>query len=302
MTCNKRCQLESRVHKFCVLAGLPLLLSAVIAFRYGEDIKTADTDSHSTFHYEFTRTLAAAAGFTRDEAELIAVADEATDTGHFKGDTSASPEVQIEGTTRVSKTGPYWHFARRDSVNATGEYKYPGARNTCAYFTRPTNSCQGDPELKEIESWAVYGNATPSAGVPQASVNGSALQPVEAKSRLALAIYLHALADSYSHEACMQADQFRGHKPRPVDCNAVFWHIQAEYGPDTKGRNRGVPFTEEAGMATWIALKWFRQQNKLTEPARWTDEQAKEFIQSWVVLEKAQDRRDFAVATLENLK
>jgi hypothetical protein len=282
-------------------AALPLLALILMAWRYGEDIQTSNTAAHSTFHYELTRTLAAAAGFTREEAELIAVANEATDVGQFKGDTTTSPNVQITGTQRVSKTGPYWHFARRDSTNASGEYKYPGGRNTCAYFTRPTNSCQGDPELKEIEAWAVYGNATPSAGAPQVSINGGALQPVEGKSAVALAIYLHALADSYSHESCMAVEQFRGHKPRPVDCNARFWHEQAEYGPDTKGRNRGVPFTEEAGIATWLALKWFRQQNKLAGPARWTDAQAKEFIQSWIVLEKAPDRREFAVERLASL-
>ncbi len=231
--------------------------------RYAEDLKTKNLAAHSTFHYELTRTLARAAGFGSEEAELIAVVDEATDTGNFKGETSVA--VQLEGTKRISPTGLYWHFARRDSGNVTNEYVYPGGRKTCAYFAGTQDVCpNGMAELDEIENWAVYGRATPSAGVPQISRDaGNTFQEVAGRSVEALAIYLHSLADSYSHEACMRADQFRGHKPRPTECTAIEWHIDAEYGDDPK-QDSGVHYTEEAALATWLALKWFRQQNNPT--------------------------------------
>ncbi len=284
-------------HWFCKInfaVGLLALPGFLMAWRYAEDIKTKNTALHSTFHYELTRTLARAAGFTAEEAELIAVADEATDTGKFKGEFSNSPEVQIDGTERSGQDVLYWHFARRNSTNATGDYEYPGGRNTCAYFTGAADACTDDPELKEIELWAVNGSDALSVATPQASVKGSAKQPVAGKSLLALAIYLHALADSYSHEACMKAAKFRGHKPRPQECTAVFWHEQAEFGDKPK-RDYGVSYTAEAGWATWLALKWFRQQNGLTGAPLWNDEEARAFVNDWARLNKAQDRRDFAV-------
>jgi len=266
--------------------------------RYGEDLQTKTLAAHSTFHYEMTRTLARAAGFSTAEAESLAVINEAVDTELFTGETGLT--LQVHGTQRVSATGQYWHFARRDSSNATGEYVYPGGRNTCAYFTRQvTRSCPGDePELNEIEKWAVYASDSPLPGTPQISFDrGQTFHTVAGKSLAALAIYLHALADSYSHEACMASSQIRTHKARPPECSAVHWHTQAEFG-DNPEVDKGVSYTREAAQATWLALKWFRQQNLRTEPALWADEQAEEFIQNWVRIDPAQERRDFAVQAL----
>lgn len=225
-------------------AGIFLLAALSLAWRYGEDIKTINTAAHSTFHYELTRLLCRAAGFTTDEAELIAVADEATDTGEFKGEFSHSPAVANDGTQRSGKNVLYWHFARRDSSSATGGWSHPGGRNTCSYFTGSADVCATSPELSGIEKWAVAGINALSVEVPAASVNGGLKQPVAGKSSLALAIYLHVLADSYSHEACMKAAQFRGHKPRPQECTAVYWHEQAEFG-SVPSRDEGVPYTSE---------------------------------------------------------
>ena len=288
-------QAASVVFLWCCAAGF-----AGFA-RFGEDLQTKNLAAHSTFHYEMTRTLARAAGFTAAEAESQAAINEAADTEIFTGETGMT--VQVHGTQRESPSGQYWHFARRDSLNATGEYLYPGARNTCAYFTRQfTRSCPGDePELNEIENWAVYASDSPSLGVPHISYDrGQTLQAVASKSVAALALYLHALADSYSHEACMASSQVRAHKPRPSECSAVHWHTQAEFG-DHAETDKGVNYTREAAHATWLALKWFRQQNGRGEPALWTEEQASEFIESWVKLDKAQERRDAAVQALAAL-
>lgn len=261
---------------------------------YGEDIRTPNLAPHSTFHYELTRALAKAAGFTAEEAERLAVIDEATDTGSFTGETKFSATVQ--GTQRVSADGLYWHFARRDRDNVTNEYVLPGGRNTCAYFTNASNACPGGrAELEEIEAWAVYGRGTPSTGIPQISFDGGeTFRNVSGQSLEALAIYLHALADSYSHEACMKAEQFRGHKPRPLECTAVDWHIDEEYGK-TEAQDEGVSYTEEAGMATWLALKWFRAQNGFVENAKWNDAQVQAFVKKWASFEPAEMRRELAV-------
>ncbi|MGH7493915.1 MAG: hypothetical protein ACREOO_16170 [bacterium] len=282
-----------------------LMLACAAGFlgfaKYGEDLQTKNLAAHSTFHYELTRTLARAAGFTAVEAESLAVINEAMDAETFTGETGVT--IQLNGTRRVSDTGQYWHFARRDSSNATGEYLHPGGRNTCAYFTRQfTRSCPGEaPEMNEIEDWAIYASDSPSPGAPQISYDrGQTLHSVTGKSLPALAVYLHALADSYSHEACMASAQVRTHKPRPSECSAVHWHTQAEFG-DHAEIDKGVNYTREAAQAVWLALKWFRQQTGRAEPALWTDEQASEFIQSWVKLDSAQDRRDAALQAFASL-
>ena len=147
----------------------------------------------------------------------------------------------------------------------------------------------------------MYGSATPSAGTPQISRDGGkTFQNVQSKTLEALAIYLHALADSYSHEACMKSEQFRGHKPNPDECNAVAWHIEAEFGHNPN-QDTGVNYTEEAAQATWLALKWYRQQNNLAGAAAWSDEQALKFIKGWVKLEQALVRREVAVKAMETM-
>jgi hypothetical protein len=282
-----------------LVAGAVLLARTPQGWGYGEDIVTDDTAPHSTFHYELTRTLARAAGFGSEEADLIAVADEATDTGVFKGDVEGSPQVELQGTQRSSPASLYYHFARRHETNATGGYAYPGGRDTCVYFDGTTDPC-GDPaELDEAELWAVYGSATPQYGIPQMSVDGAPAGDVQSATLPALGIYLHILADSYSHEACMDSEQFRGHKPSPAECNAVIWHEDEEFG--ASGSDAGVPFTRDAARATWLALKWFRQQQGLPEPPLWTDEQADAFVDGWVQLNQPRDRRDAAVAAFDAL-
>ena len=279
--------------------GLVCILPLQLGWRYAEDVQTRGIGPHSTFHYELTRTLARAAGFSADEAERIAVLDEATDAQDFTGETGIS--MQIRGTGRNGDNALYWHFARRGAGNATGEYTYPGARNTCDYFVDSDPCPGGEPELAEIESWAVYGDATPAPGTPQLSRDGGAtFEDVPGRSPEALGLYLHSLADSYSHEACMREAHFRGHKPLPQECSAIYWHEQAEYGHRPR-RDNGVEYTREAAWATWLALKWFRQQNHLPGEAVWSDAQAQDFIENWIQLNRGQKRRDAAVQALQGM-
>jgi hypothetical protein len=97
----------------------------------------------------------------------------------------------------------------------------------------------------------------------------------------------------------MDSEQFRGHKPSPPECNAAIWHEDEEFGES--GSDAGVPFTRDAARATWLALKWFRQQMGLADAALWSDEQADTFIDGWVQLNQARDRRDAAVAAFDGL-
>ncbi|MBI4517469.1 MAG: hypothetical protein HY699_16825 [Deltaproteobacteria bacterium] len=280
-----------------LLAGVATVATLGLQARRGwgfaEDITTVPSGSHSTFHYEFTRTLARAAGFSAADADFIAITDAATDTGAFTGDQEASVSVELAGTERLSQTGMYYHEARRHSANATGAYTYPGGRDTCAYFNDTSDPCAALAEVDEVELWAVYGTTTPVLGVPTLALNGGEPAAVASHSLAALGVYLHQLADSYSHEACMQAAQVRVHQPSPSECNAAYWHEVAEFGPSSS--DVGVPYTIEAGKATWQVLKWFRAQNGLPEAALWTDERAETFITAWAKHDHAGDRRDFAV-------
>jgi len=70
-------------------------------FAFWGDNATLPDGPHSSFHYEFTRTLARAAGFSRDEAELISVVAQATDRLAFQDTGLDSPFVQMWGTERV---------------------------------------------------------------------------------------------------------------------------------------------------------------------------------------------------------
>jgi hypothetical protein len=279
---------------------LALLVCTPAAWSYYEDITTTPSGSHSTFHYELTRTLARAVGFSFDDAEWIAVTAEAVDVGTFQGEFSTSPTIQLQGTGRFGAPHLYYHFARRGPTNVTGAYTYPGGRNTCDYFAGTSDPCTDGPEVNSLELWAVSNSGTLTGSTPKISVNGSALAPVAAPSLSAVAIYVHALADSYSHEACMKATDTRGHSNSPPVCEIHYWHLEAEYGPDPS-RDKGTSYTQEAGRAMWLALKWFRQQNGLNTAPRWSDQSAADFIDQWATLDGEQDRRNQAINTLYSL-
>lgn len=281
---------------------IPVLVLATGSFLYGylEDLDDGGRGSHSTFHYEFTRVLARAAGFSGPEAELIAVACQATDSADFTGETGV--RVRISGTDRLEESqAKYWHFPRRGTMNYTGEYPHPGSRSTCDYFGSTSDPCPaGLPETSEMEAWAVYGFGTPAAGTPAGVVGDGPLVALPGRSLLALGIYVHGLADSYSHEKCMEETQTRRHDtslPIAKPCTTTIWHLEAEYG----GKGEGYPFTVEAGRAVWLALSWYRQQNSSDGPTLWGEADAAAFSSQWAAEGKAEDRRSLAVSTLEVL-
>lgn len=245
----------------------PLLcggLSVPRLWAYGEDTRSGEA-ARSTFHYDLVLALAQAAGFTADEADLVATCTEATDTGSF-GSLSGRGSCQVQNTTRTGPYGLYWHFSRRPAAMQTDATRvYAGARATCDLFTSRDLCVDGVPELSEIETWALTGTWSPSVyGVPQPEVALSGFAAVRRnRQRLArLAIYLHALEDSYSHEHCMKTVEFRGHKSEPAECGALSQHWDLEYGPTSE--DSSVSYTQEAASATFMALSESRDQQGLS--------------------------------------
>lgn len=220
-----------------LLCASLLALSASPAGAFNE-FYTGGLAAHSTFHYELVRTLAYAAGFDATSAERIAVTSEAVDLGDFQG--YDGTRVTVSGTSRLSTTAGYWHSARRGCSDSSGRLAYPSPDrpcancapqcDTCAYFTTQQLCPAGGPELTSIDRWALWGAGSLSAPTPQYALNGGGAAEVPARSIYALGIYLHSLADSYSHEACMDVAQTRAHQSAPPECNGLTWHGAAEYG------------------------------------------------------------------------
>ena len=126
------------------------------------------------------------------------------------------------------------------------------------------------------------GAAALSLATPTAALDGAPAAPVESGSLVALAIYLHSLADSYSHEKCGEDAHTRRHclpaKPDcPVSCTTEFWHGQSEYGAS----GSGVSFTKEAGRAVWQELRRYRSVRELAGAPLWDDVTAEAFVDAW---------------------
>ncbi len=210
----------------------------------------------------------------------------ATDVGSYSG---AGISVTITGTERIdSATGPYWHFARR--------------QETCQYFSGGCGS--GAPELSYIYNWAYSGGVgglSQGISVPAASVNGTPIvwsQGTRDQKLVALGIYLHSLADSYSHEACMQCCQLRTHVNSPAQCNARTWHINDEFGPGSG--DIGVSYTTNSANQVWSALKTFASRIG-AGTARMSDADASSFINNFATTDDGDARKMLAQAKYRSM-
>lgn len=253
----------------CSCLSLALVSSPV--FGFGGDIPPSNTSAvHSTFHYELTRTLADLAGFDPLDADLIATVNEAVDATDFTGDgcTVTPVRVEIRGTERAPNDHEtrFFHFARRSETCSLFDSQ---SGSTTVENAPCTNECGYLAEIDEMEAWADGTiSSLCSAEGPTIRFDRSSrrFRPVDAGSLEAFAIYLHALADSWSHQKCMEESQWRGHtvEPQDFDSSCDFqWHApQAadgeEYGcPEDQtgtGCERGVSYTIYAGWKTYEAL------------------------------------------------
>jgi hypothetical protein len=267
---------------------------APIVYGHNADATNAITRlaTHSSFHYEMVRVLAVLAGFNKDEAEEIAVAGEAVDLGTFTGYrlSNGAKTMTIGNTGRFGPNGQFYHFGRRSSRYETADA--PGAQsNTCEYFkngnpnNRFTAPCTAKgPELDQIRNWA-FALDGPKPNDNQLPLDASG-KPVTPKTLVALGIYLHAIADTYSHEKCMIVQSFRYHKPNPPSCNAN-WHTKpwGDFGD-------GTPFSQAAANEVWKGLREYKGSDGATPPP---------FIKEFVNTNGACPRVKFAVDTFNNL-
>ncbi|HJQ27066.1 MAG TPA: hypothetical protein VKA60_24470 [Blastocatellia bacterium] len=284
---------------------------------------TGLAQTHSTFHYEFTRVLAVAAGFNETEAETIAVANEATDTGNFTGYPikGGAITVEFENTERLQGDNAtlWYHMPRRSEaypiVTQPNGQPYPGAlANTCAYFTEPSQNPLKAPcaksrmgELDQLREWAINGAALPTGKAP--TVKRRSVIPhdrsgnISGQNLFALGIYLHAVGDSYSHEKCMMHKQIRAHVPQPDECKGT-WHVTSEFGdyqgPEVAVKGAGVPFTLTAAKAVWQEILKYRAANA-QGPSRWDENQYMSFASAFVTTESAMLRVRKAVGEFNQL-
>lgn len=281
----------------------------LIGWAYSED--TGVEGAHSSFHYDLTRTLARASGFNRAQATRIAEADQATDT--FPNDPSdcatapvaAQGEITIIGTVRShdesqSAQTHYFHWPRRGVDSVIDASAYPGSgADSCGYFTGTDQACgSSGPEIDQLERFAIAGDSTAlTITTPCYSENGSQYADIPAGSLVALGVYLHSLADSYSHEACMATGKRTHQDSEVVECASFDWHIIQEYGAD----GLGVEYTRSAALAMWEALKRYRVNQGYSAQTSWTDQEAEQFINNWVQLNTAQERTEAANTAYENI-
>lgn len=308
-----------RVTRLALLVLAVLLLPLVQpspAHGYAEDVANLNgfcvqqfgqpDCNHSTFHYDLVRVLARAAGFCADEADLIGIIGEAVDTGQFQGDQPDSPTIWLQNTVRpnpAGRTGPgqqpiglYYHFGRRSDAFVGDD--------TCQYSADTQGPCQVDahghlsPEVDELAAWAMDGSRVPRFGNLTISRDGESWSVVEGKTVPALGVFLHALADSYSHEACLQAAGFQGHQLNPPECNAATWHGQDEFGTGQPG----LPYTRQAAHAVWQQLRRFRDQWQGPGSAPlWSDEEMTAYVETWTAIADATERQSTANATFSDL-
>jgi hypothetical protein len=248
--------------------------------------------THSSFHYEMVRVLAVLAGFNKNEAEDIALAGEAVDLGAFTGYkvSGAARTVTIGNTGRFGPNSLLYHFARRSSQYEKAPA--PGSEaDTCAYFKNgnPNNKytapcANKGPELDQIRNWAFdLPGPKPTAGQLPLNAKG---KPVAPKTLTALGIYLHVIADTYSHEKCMIDQSWRFHKPNPFACNTS-WHT------DPRGDfGEGVPFTQTAANEVWRALRQYKGADGSNAPS---------FITEFIAIKAACARVRFAFDTFSKL-
>jgi hypothetical protein len=271
-------ELKRFVRGGCAVVGLLGVVGSAPAGAFTEVYQSSTGTSespHSTFHYELVRTLVRAAGLPAEAAEPVAMASEATDLGHFTN--ASGVTVRFSGTERNHIEAPedgelpdqpsqYWHMARRactDSRVLNG-VSHPAANvtgahcNTCTYFSDTEDACEGGAELPSIDRWGLYSESSSALRFP-APVYPDGTQ-VPAGSLHAFGIYVHSLADSYSHEKCMMTEKLRVHPPpgsaldqsAGPECSGAQWHLGLEFTAE------GNEYVKVAAVAIYRAAVKYR--------------------------------------------
>ncbi len=259
-------------------------------------------DVHSTIHYDLTKLLAIKAGLSLDMAEKLArycvLVDQINPKSNYPyslalnsisiPDTYPGWDESLAGTERGSPQQnsyqeyppQYWHFPFRDpsdSISGTMtfgiDYPLPAdlKYRDKPYFWRIP--LLNNYNLSSVRDWALYSSG--SLGQPDNSCpcpiyyfNATTQQykKVQPGSIQALGIYLHSLADSYSHEHCMVTDTLRSH-PTWSDACGLTYHSFHEFAYDTA--ITAMQHATPCFQALWRAIIAYKATNNITAPALW---------------------------------
>jgi hypothetical protein len=259
-------------------------------------------DVHSTIHYDLTKLLAIKAGFSPDMAESLArycvLVDQINPKSNYPypialnnisiPDTYTGWDESLAGTERGSpqqnsyKEYPpqYWHFPFRDPSDSISgamtfgiDYPLPADlkyREKPYYWRIPLLN---NYNLNSIRDWALYASGflgKPDNSCPSLiyfyNATTQQYEKVQPGSVQAMGIYLHSLADSYSHEHCMVTDTLRSH-PAWSDACGLTYHSFYEFAYDT-----AIPAMAHATpcfQALWRALIAYKAENGITSPSLW---------------------------------
>ncbi|MEI7726299.1 MAG: hypothetical protein WCK09_14410, partial [Bacteroidota bacterium] len=256
---------------------------------------------HSTIHYDLTRFLAIKMGISPDTAEIIARFCALVDQINPKPgypyhgslnsisipDTFPDWPQSLAGTERGGLvrndqheyTAQYWHFPFRDFTDTlTGKMvwkAYPELTDT-TNFTGPPHFWRVPltSNLNSIRNWALYHGGQPGlpdeltpVQVKYADANSLGYQLVQPNSIQAFAIFLHSLADSYSHEECMATDTLRGHPSDDPYCGLTY-HSEHEFAYDANMRAK--KHADSCFHAIWRALREYKRVHNIKTPVLWT--------------------------------
>jgi hypothetical protein len=127
--------------------------------------------------------------------------------------------------------------------------------------------------LNSIRDWALYSSGflgKPDNSCPSLiyfyNATTQQYEKVQPGSVQAMGIYLHSLADSYSHEHCMVTDTLRSH-PTWSDACGLTYHSFYEFAYDT-----AIPAMAHATpcfQALWRALIAYKAENGFASPSLW---------------------------------
>lgn len=264
-------------HKRLAHAALALAVSlalfggGILAFGFAEEPLTfrdpysgeLTDEETSTIHDDLTYVLALAAGFSTADSNVLRIWNQLTDAEALGPGTTISytngggafppapdPDVVCRGkphskliwprtadmvistsvTSRFGPFSPFFHFPRQNAaeLGALHDWGWGAASDLVGYEAY----AWGGPTTMTVLGAACHYTRTTVIAAPMA-----------AGSLPAFATYLHALADSYSHQACIAALDELGapwgvHTTPPIDPSvpACDYHPRTPTAADVHGR------------------------------------------------------------------
>jgi len=262
----------ARLVVVCILA---MLVCVTLVRAYAEeplaflDLHTGEaTDEEiSTIHNDLTYALALAAGFNREDSITLQVWDQLVDSEELGPGSTISytncsgafypapdPEVLCRRGERTPVAWPLWEQMKDPARCVTSRF---GPYSPFFHFPR-----QNEQELGALHDWgwgltdrllgyeAYAWGARSVLEAPCVYTRTVVITTgIEAGSLAAFATYLHSLADSYSHLACIQAMDRMG---APWPTHSLNGVPECDYNParptndDAHGREFGTAYMTDS--------------------------------------------------------